>query len=358
MNFAKPPQPASLASTRRVSVRALLGAGTLAAGLVLAAVLLSKPEVLAPLTRPFEAIHMLVRTGALAGLLVVAFTVIAAPVAHVLSALEILHRVLLGAAVGGPLAMAEADAPGGGGTADADAGTATRAAHTGLQGSAYAGWNGTQPADVRFRQPNGTDLSIKNMTWRGDSFEEEPYWGLRGTYWLGALPGVGIMFDYSHAKATAHKDQVLTQSGTRDGEKVPTTEPFNKTFRKLEFTHGLNFFTLNGVFRIGRWHRLFQPYVGVGAGISMPHVDIRRAGWEKDTRTYEHQIAGVAVQILAGIEWRFPKRDRYSAFTEYKLTYSSNQGDLKGGGTVETDLWTHQALAGVSAYVWRPAARP
>ncbi len=205
------------------------------------------------------------------------------------------------------------------------------------------------------RQPGGTELTFQDLQWIGESFKTEPYWGVRTTYWNPKLNGIGLMIDYTHAKASALKTQQLTQSGTRDGKDVPPKEPFSATFRKLEFTHGLNFITLNALYRVNWLHARIAPYAGVGIGLSIPHVDTRRAGAPKDTRTYKHQITGLAFQALGGIEWRLSRSGRVSAFTEYKLTHTSNHAKLKGGGTLDTDMWTHQVPVGVSYRRWMGA---
>jgi lipid A oxidase len=35
-------------------------------------------------------------------------------------------------------------------------------------------------------------------------------------------------------------------------------------------------------------------------------------------------------------------------FGDYKLSFSSNDADLKGGGTLETDIWTNHFILGLS----------
>jgi lipid A oxidase len=61
-------------------------------------------------------------------------------------------------------------------------------------------------------------------------------------------------------------------------------------------------------------------------------------------RTSEYQLAGPAVQVLGGIEWRVSPH--ISLFLEYKLSCSAIRGAVKGGGSVETRLCTHQLVTG------------
>ena len=96
-----------------------------------------------------------------------------------------------------------------------------------------------------------------------------------------------------------------------------------------------------------RW----TPYVGFGIGASFPHVDIRRTG--TDIRTFEYQLTGVAVEGLIGLEHQIGPR--LSTFADYKLSFSSNDADVKGGGTLETDVWTNHVIFGLS-YRFRAGA--
>jgi len=58
--------------------------------------------------------------------------------------------------------------------------------------------------------------------------------------------------------------------------------------------------------------------------------------------------------VLGGMEWRFSPH--VSLFLEYKLSCSAIAGDVKGGGTVETNLCTHQLLAGPAWHLRAPLA--
>ena len=76
----------------------------------------------------------------------------------------------------------------------------------------------------------------------------------------------------------------------------------------------------------------------------LPHVEIRRTG--ADIRTFEYQLTGVAVEGLVGLEYHIGPR--VSAFADYKLSFSSNDADVKGGGTLETEVWTNHIIFGLS----------
>lgn len=305
------------------------------------------PDLSPDLMGPFAAIHGLLASGALALVAYGALMGALWPLAQVMAGVEAIARLTGIAGLAAVLPFAQAAGPGGGAASSSHAGQAATAGHE-IQLGFYAGFNRTMASDVHMVQPGGTDLTFTGVKWIGESFRPEPYWGVRGTYWNPKLRAIGFMFDYSHAKASALKTQQLKQSGKRDGVEVPATEPFGKTFRKLEFTHGLNFFTLNALFKARGLHARFAPYAGIGIGLSVPHVDTRRAGAPIESRTYEHQIAGLTFQALGGVEWRLGNTGRVSAFAEYKLNHSSNNSKLNGGGTLDTDMWTHQVPVGIS----------
>jgi hypothetical protein len=222
-----------------------------------------------------------------------------------------------------------------------------------LQVAAYGGTNYTMRSRLHLTQPGGTDLRFGDVAWEGEPFRAPPYYGLRAIYWL---PGarLGIMGDFTHIKARALRGKVVDQSGERDGSAVPRQQQLSATFKRLEFTHGYNLLTLNLVRRGDIGRARLTPYAGAGLGVAYPHVEVQGAGAPDATRTYEYQIAGPALQLLGGIEWRFG--NRLSMFVEYKLDCAAIGGALVGGGKVDTTLCTHQLLAGPAFHLRPPEA--
>lgn len=221
-----------------------------------------------------------------------------------------------------------------------------------IQVGIYGGGSETLDNAIALEQPNGTNLLLRNVGWSSRPRHMPPYHGFRGTWWSARLPALGVMGDLTYIKAIARKDRRVEQSGKRDGADVPAREPLSVTFRRLEFTDGLNLLTINGVLRTAPLLDRIRPYFGLGVGLSIPHVEVRRAN--AATRTFGFQLAGVAFQLIAGIEWRLRPRDRFSAFSEFKLNYATVKADLKGGGTLATNLWTKQLVIGGSAHLRRP----
>jgi len=303
------------------------------------------PQVLDELSSRFQTAHAVVSLGLLISLISLGLLVLGPAIELVLS-IEVLHKLGLAAVVMGPLSMAEpAKAPASPPASAPDGQVAT--APTGIQIGLYAGGNSTPLADVFLKQPNGTDMVLKNVPWTGEPFNDPPFYGVRGIYWLPAMPSFGAMIDFTHAKSISLRKREVDQTGTRDGEPVPPRQAVAETFTKLEYSHGLNFLTLNAVYRFRGWYRRFLPYIGAGAGLVIPHTEIARKGVARQDWTYRYEVTGPGFQALAGLEMRLFAPRRYAVFAEYKAGYAINSTELLEGGTVKTNLWAHQAILGV-----------
>jgi lipid A oxidase len=222
---------------------------------------------------------------------------------------------------------------------------------TDIQIAGYVGPSYTMPSTLKLTHLGGTAMRFDGVPWDGEPFDGPIYYGYRGFVWP-RHGRTGIMADFTHIKAMARLDSAVDQSGTRDGKPVPPREPLSATFRNLEFTHGYNFLTLNLMRRASTGDRRLVPYVGAGAGIALPHVEVLRQGQARNVRTSEYQVAFPAVQALGGIEWRF--LPHVSLFVEYKLNCAVIHGRIKTGGRVDTNLCTHQLLGGPA---WHLKAR-
>jgi lipid A oxidase len=204
---------------------------------------------------------------------------------------------------------------------------APAAAKAEFQISGYGGANTANDSDVTLHTPlvNGTF----DVDWFGDSDHMPPYWGVRGTWWLNDFghPHWGVGIDYTHAKV-----------------KAPLDDPaLGGKFSTLEFTDGLNTATLNALYRAPLNNRV-SIYAGAGAGVAFPHVEVETV--PSQGRTFEYQVTGPTVEGLIGIDLRLAYG--FSAFAEYKANFSWNDADLVGGGTLETDVLTHQIAVGLS----------
>ncbi|WP_210530116.1 outer membrane beta-barrel protein [Rubellimicrobium arenae] len=191
--------------------------------------------------------------------------------------------------------------------------------------SFYGGWQTAPHSGVTIDNgPAGVDPDF-TAGWEGRSFEAPIHAGARATWWMGNNYGFGV--DINHTKVYAD-DETLEESG----------------LEHFEFSDGLNILTVNGY---RRWPEAFgrvTPYVGAGVGVAVPHVEV--IDDETGSRTWEYQLSGPAVALIAGAS--LPITDRWSVFGEYKGTYSQNEVDLDDGGTLETDVVTNAINVGVS----------
>jgi len=191
-----------------------------------------------------------------------------------------------------------------------------------FQLSAYGGYQGASHSRV---YPSDEPSFLAG--WEGHPFEFPIYYGVRGTWWLDdvGLPNTGLSIDFSHTKVYAD-DEAFENSGD---------------WTVLEFTDGLNILTANVLYKFFPDSE-FRPYVGAGAGITIPHVEVTRPSGS----TFEYQYGGPAVGLLAGFEYQFA--DNWSVFAEYKGNYSWVDVDIDSGASLQTDLVTHTVNAGVS----------
>lgn len=173
----------------------------------------------------------------------------------------------------------------------------------------------------------GTPTAINRLiTWEGKSFEAPPYYGVKAMYWRDTGWGYGV--EVTHAKAYASAADLTALN-----------------FNRLEFTDGHNIITANVSRRWdGRWwDGRLTPFVTGGIGVAIPHVDAEPNG---ETRTFGYQVTGPAARIGAGVSMAI--NERWAAFTEYQMTYSSNDFSLDSGGSLQTNLVTNAINFGIT----------
>ncbi len=206
---------------------------------------------------------------------------------------------------------------------------------------AYGGVTYTHPSDVKITKPTAdparaTDMTVKDVNWIGMPFKSPIYYGIR-VQRIAPQASFGTMVDFTHAKAIAVGAQEAAFTGTRDGKTLPPKGKIGDTFRHLEFSHGHNMLMWNGLFRLPAFWSKVRPYVGAGAGITLPHTEIGFR--DENARTYEYQYAGLVGQVLGGVEINL---GRTSVFLEYKFSYSPYEVPLSHeprGFLLVTDLW-------------------
>lgn len=190
-----------------------------------------------------------------------------------------------------------------------------------MQFSGYGGIQGATGSNVT--TSDGADF---DPNWSGKSFKMPAYFGFRGIWWLNDFekPNWGVSLDFTHAKVYG------------DLSKTPGWSHF-------EFTDGLNMLTLNALYRFQDSNRNWTPYVGLGAGINVPHVEVTRASG----RTFDYQFGGASLQAQAGVSYQFDKH--WSTFVEYKGNYNFvNDVSIDSGDTLKTRVFTHALNFGIS----------
>lgn len=245
--------------------------------------------------------------------------------------------------------------------------------------AAYGGAPYTYPSRVTLKKPGLHDFSAEPVEWRGEPFIDPIYYGVRVVRWFGE-GRTGSMLDFTHSKAIAELQNDAKFKGMINGAEAPETAKLNEVFRRLEFSHGHNMLTLNGLMRLADLHPRLSPYVGLGLGINLPHTEVQMKA--DKARTYEYQYTGPVLQALIGLEFRVP---RMSYFIEYKFSFASYDVPLTGldgtkiglfadlyrqavrwfsgeapkHGELSTQLTSHQVIGGLGVrFAVRPAANP
>ena len=201
--------------------------------------------------------------------------------------------------------------------------------------SAAIGANASPHSELDYDFANGVSGDV-GVGWDGASFEFPPVYSVRATYWMDDydLPQLGLGLTFTHAKVKADLD-----------------DPELRDFSTLEFTDGINFLTGSLYYRFDMGDRFagtvaerLTPYVGAGAGLTIPHVEVSGPSLAADTR--EYQVTGVAFEATAGVDYAFT--DRISGFVEYKGNYGHVDADIAGGGSLDTNIISNQVFVGLT----------
>ncbi|EAQ01128.1 hypothetical protein OB2597_14259 [Pseudooceanicola batsensis HTCC2597] len=184
----------------------------------------------------------------------------------------------------------------------------------------YSGYQTSPHSRVTGTASGGAYSNL--IGWEGKSLSLPPYYGLRATWWRPSNIGFGV--EMTHTKVYA-----------------PAAE-MPAGFSRLEFTDGHNIVTANVSRRWpGAWGKLVTPYVSGGVGFAMPHVDVTEGG----NVTYGYQVTGPAARLTAGAKYQI--NENWSVFGEYQFTWSENDADLAGGGSLNTRIITNALNVGV-----------
>jgi opacity protein-like surface antigen len=211
----------------------------------------------------------------------------------------------------------------------------------------YLGHAATLSSTVTLSLPGRqTEIRAEGVTYRGRSFEFPLYYGYRVMWLPNDASTIGVEYEFIHAKVYAETDGVVRLRGTLRGAPVDAALPLSSVARRLDMSHGLNFFLANVVVR-----RPFGPsasggsprFVAVaraGAGPTLPHAESTIDGVDRE----QYEAGGLGVQAAGGLEvalWR-----GLAAVGEYKWTWAKPTIEITGGqATIPSG--SHHAAVGV-----------
>lgn len=199
----------------------------------------------------------------------------------------------------------------------------------------YFGAPYTYSSDVHIKKSGLHDFTTKDVDWAGEPFKSPIYYGARVVRWFDGGRR-GAMIDFTHSKALAMLGEEKSFQGTLNNAPAPAKATLKDIYRKLEFSHGHNMLTLNGLWRLASLAPRLSPYVGVGLGVNLPHSEVQLVSVRG--RTYEYQYTGPVVQAVIGLEFRVP---RMSYFLEYKFSLANYEVPLsqRDGSVLFIDLF-------------------
>jgi lipid A oxidase len=204
-----------------------------------------------------------------------------------------------------------------------------------------------ESSDLELRRPGGTDLALRDVTWEDQSYRSPIYYGVGLTWWLPRHREWGLGVDLTHAKAILETGETAFAQGRLAGVPVAAPVPVDSIVPALQFSHGLNLATLSGYRRWWTAPRGEQAtgvalYLGLGAGVAVPHVEARVGG----VRTDEYQLAGPAARGVVGLD--VPYDEHVSLVGEATLSWADVRADLADGGSVRTRLLVPQLSLGLA----------
>jgi lipid A oxidase len=228
-----------------------------------------------------------------------------------------------------------------------------KTAHAEFVISGFSGVSEAFNSDLNLHENNGNDLTFHNASYHTHDFKSPLYYGGRLTYFLSRESHWGFGLEFFHSKVYLDTDDSFHVTGTRGGAPVNDTEPASNTFYDFNCSHGLNYLTADAFYRFflgepgKNFISRFQPYLGAGMGITIPHVEVELTG---QPRFEQYEFGGLGMQAIAGLSFDITKH--VQLFTEYKFTYADlDKLDFSNGitsGTISFDSMANHVVFGVS----------
>lgn len=226
-------------------------------------------------------------------------------------------------------------------------------------------WNGQ--SDLHYHLNNNTDVTYHDILWLNKSFVDPIYYDLRYTYFLERYPRLGFAVDFTHAKMYAVTTRNYNATGTLAGKTVAGPEYLDSHVKQFSLSHGINFLTFNAVYRFYNdnedevsyvtddasgmvyqvtepaeptWTDWVQPYIGIGLGTNIPHVESTLAG---QAPFEQYQAQGITFNTFLGV--LVPITQYFGLNFEYKFTCASITVNIPGG-TASVQPLAHQLTFG------------
>ena len=208
----------------------------------------------------------------------------------------------------------------------------------------------TADSDLRIVQPElENDYVLRQVEWDDNSLSapSAPYIGVRLGYFSKQRPWLGVAIEFLHFKVFAEDERATQIEGTRLGMPVDQKVTIHEVVQRYEIANGINLMPISLIGRLqlrqdeeypmGR----VQPYGGLGLG---PTINYTVSKVEGRSKQAGYEVASLAVQVLAGCEFR--ASSRWDLFGEFKYTYAEADGSIALGKSA-TDLSTTHFAVGI-----------
>ncbi|MGI9089308.1 MAG: outer membrane protein [Chthoniobacterales bacterium] len=214
--------------------------------------------------------------------------------------------------------------------------------------SLFTGVALTPDHDLDLHQTGGTDLTFHDVSFEGRDFATPPFYGARALWFPSENAHWGFGAEFFHIKLYAQTGETVRVSGQRSGIAIDDHERIDDTLEQFSLSHGLNFALADVVYRFFPGPRgpgfpnCLQPYVGLGIGAAIPHVESNVGGLFHE----EYQVHGPGVQGLVGVNVDLTRH--WGVMFEYKLTYANLDSLEIPNGSIELNPLTHNFVAGIT----------
>ncbi|HET9372782.1 MAG TPA: hypothetical protein VFO19_21110, partial [Vicinamibacterales bacterium] len=207
---------------------------------------------------------------------------------------------------------------------------------------AYLGANHTPPASVEIVVPSRTlSVEFEDVEFEAKPFSAPQYYGWRVGRMFGASGRIGVELEFVHAKMYAKTDRIYPINDRTGLLDVPAQTPMSGLVQRYAMSHGLNFILFNVVVREPLGEGPVTLVVRGGAGPTLPHAESTVLGVPRE----QYEYGGIGLDAGIGLDIKI--RGRFSAMSEYKLTYAKPEISV-AGGTGQTTALAHQINFGVT----------